>query len=209
MKNIVKLTALLLAVLFAAVMIGCTHEPVKPADPTAAPVDNTETAENTETVDVTDEPVDYHAGQPFDEAFDMAIIYNGVKYPVRVDSAEILAALGDGYEYNESISCVYNGYDKTFQYENITVSTVPDGDTDIIEMFSIFGGDFVTARNIGVGATRDEVTAAYGDNFFDDGYYLTYTKSADPENIGEMRIQFVFTDDVVTEIYVYSPSYSN
>ncbi|MBO4562296.1 MAG: hypothetical protein J5772_01650 [Clostridia bacterium] len=209
MKTLTKVLAVILVIMLSAAFIGCNDKPDPAAEPTEAP-QNTQSAENTEAPADTEPPKqDYHTGEPFDDDFDMAIIVNGVTYHVRVDSAEILAALGDDYEYNESISCVYNGYDKTFEYENITVSTVPDGDTDIIEMFSLFGGEYVTARNIGVGATREEVIEAYGDNFFDDGYYLTYTKSGDPENIAEMRIQFVLTDDVVTEIYVYSPSYSN
>ncbi len=138
----------------------------------------------------------------------MAVVINGKAYPVRVDSAEVLSVLGDGYTYGETVSCVYDGYDKTFAYDGITVSTVPDGGSDIIEMFTITGAAYTTTRGITVGATRDEVIAAYGENYFDDGY-LTYTESGNMDNISEMRIQFLFDGDAVSEIYVYSPSYSN
>lgn len=147
-------------------------------------------------------------GKPFSAKKDMAVIINGKTYPVRVDSADVLSVLGSEYEYGETISCVYDGYDKTFAYDGITVSTVPDGEKDIIEMFTITGSKYTTARNITVGATREEVIAAYGEKYFDDGY-LTYSESADINNISEMRIQFLFDGDTVSEIYVYSPSYSN
>ena len=116
--------------------------------------------------------------------------------------------LGDGYEYGETVSCVYEGYDKTYTYPDIVVSTVPDGDTDIIEMFTINGKSASTTRNITVGATKEEVIAAYGDNYWDDGY-MNYTESGDENNISEMRIQFELENDVVKHIFIYSPSYSN
>ena len=147
-------------------------------------------------------------GKPFSADKDMAIIVGGKKYQVRVDSAQILADLGDGYEYGETVSCLYNGYDKTFAYDDLIVSTVPDGDADIIEMFTITGKSVTTARGITVGATKDEVITAYGEKYWFDGY-MNYTESGDETNISENRVQFQLENDVVTQIYVYSPSYSN
>lgn len=185
MKNLVKLIALILALACAAALVGCKTEPKSDEKP----------------VDMT--------GKPFRNDFDMALVIGGKTYPVRVDSKEVLEALGSDYKYAETISCVYEGYDKTFTYEGIVVSTVPVDDKDVIEMFSVTGGDYKTTRGIGIGASREEVVKAYGENFFDDGWYVTYTESGDPEKISEMRIQFRFVDDVLTEFYVYSPSYSD
>ena len=167
----------------------------------------TDATEAAETQNVTGYTGDI-MGKPFDNDSDMAVVIDGKWYPVRVDSAEVLSVLGDDCKKDETISCVYDGYDKTFTYDGIVVSTVPDGGVDIVEMFTITGGDYTTTRNIGVGATRDEVIAAYGENYWDDGY-LTYTESGDENNISEMRIQFLLENDVVTEINIYSPSYSN
>ena len=147
-------------------------------------------------------------GMAFDEAKDMAVVIDGKTYPVRVDSADVLSVLGDDCVKDEVISCVYDGYDKTFEYEGIIVSTVPVDGKDVIEMFTITGPEYKTTRGITVGATREEVTEAYGENYWDDGY-VNYTESGDPSNISEMRIQFLFDGDTVEEIYIYSPSYSN
>ena len=198
-----KLFAILTALVMLLALAACTHSPSPAVDPDAtegsAPAGSAP-ADPTEVQDM--------KGKPFDNEADMAVVINGKAYPVRVDSAEVLSALGDGYTYGETVSCVYDGDDNPFPYDGIPVSPVPDGGADIIEMFTITGPAYTTTRGITVGATRDEVIAAYGENYFDDGY-LTYPESADIENISEMRIQFLFEDDAVSEIYIYSPSYSN
>lgn len=191
MKKSIVFISLIMIVLLA--LAACGEKPKTP--------EATEAAETQQAQDF--------MGKPFDEAFDMALVINGKTYPVRVDSAEVLSVLGEGYQYDEAISCVYEGYDKNFTYDGVTVSTVPVDGKDVIEMFSVYSADYKTPRNITIGATREEVVAAYGEGFFDDGYYVTYTKSGDPANISEMRIQFRFENDVLTEFFIYSPSYSN
>ena len=104
------------------------------------------------------------------------------------------------------VSCVYDGKDKTFAYDGITVSTVPVDGKDVTEMITITGGDYATLRGIGVGSTIDEVKAAYGEKWFDDGY-LTYSISGDETDIHSERIQFEYSGDTVTRIFIYSPSY--
>lgn len=140
-------------------------------------------------------------------AEDLSVTVKGVNYKLRVDSAPILAALGDEYEYTEVISCVYDGKDKTYTYPGIAVNTVPVEGKDIIEMFTLIDSTYTTSRGIKVGDTRDKVISVYGDKYFDDGY-LTYSTTNDEKDIEAQRIQLLMgADDKVQEIYVYSPSY--
>ncbi|MCR5611443.1 MAG: hypothetical protein K6F68_06405 [Clostridiales bacterium] len=149
-------------------------------------------------------------GSAFKDDADMAVVVGGKTYKVRTDSAAILAALGDGYAYEETVSCVYKGYDKSFDYGDIKISTVPVDDKDIIEMFTILGGDHATVRGVKVGDSRADVLKAYGESFTsDDGYYITYTQNGDPNEFSAMRVMFRMEGDKVAEICVYSPSYSN
>lgn len=71
---------------------------------------------------------------------DLGVEIGGKVYYLREDSAALLAALGDGFEYSEMVSCVYDGKDKTYTYPGITVNTVPVGGKDVIEMITLTDG---------------------------------------------------------------------
>ena len=45
---------------------------------------------------------------------DLGIALDGEVYYLREDSAPLLAALGNEFEYSEMVSCVYDGKDKTY-----------------------------------------------------------------------------------------------
>ena len=137
---------------------------------------------------------------------DLGLELNGETYYLRTDSAPLIAALGDGYEYSEMVSCVYDGRDKTFAYPGLTVNTVPVDGKDIIEMFTLTDGTYATLRGCKVGDSREAVIAAYGEEYFDDGY-INYTLTNDPADIQAERIQFEMSGDTVSTIYIYSPSY--
>ena len=138
---------------------------------------------------------------------DMGIKIGDTTYSIRTDSAPLIEALGPDYEYSYVVSCVYDGDDKTYEYDGIVVSTVPVDGKDIIEMITITSANYTTLRGITVGATLDDIVAAYGDKYFDDGY-ITYTYDNDPENYNTERLQFELDDSgKVATIYIYSPSY--
>lgn len=197
MKKHIRILALVLALVLALALTAC-----------GGSTSGEEPYDDGKDVKTPEQAAAEMMGKPFNNSFDMCVVIDGKIYPVRVDSASVLSALGENCEKTETISCVYDGYDKTFEYDGIIVSTVPVDGKDVIEMFTITGPEYKTTRNITVGATREEVIAAYGENYWDDGY-VNYTESGDPENISEMRIQFLFDGDTVDEIYIYSPSYSN
>lgn len=137
---------------------------------------------------------------------DLGISIGGSAYYLREDSAPLIEALGADYEYSEMVSCVYDGKDKTYAYDGISVSTVPVDGKDIIEVITLTSAEYSTLRGAKVGDTLDAVKAVYGDKWFDDGY-LTYSLSADETDIHSERIQFEYSADTVTRIFIYSPSY--
>lgn len=141
----------------------------------------------------------------FGEA-DLGVEIDSSVYYLREDSSPLIAALGDDYEYSEMVSCVYDGKDKTYTYDGIKVSTVPVDGEDITEMITLTSDKYSTLRGAKVGDSLESVKALYGDAWFDDGY-LTYSISADQTDIHSERIQFEYSLDTVTRIYIYSPSY--
>ena len=137
---------------------------------------------------------------------DLGLAIGDVTYYLREDSAPLIEALGSNYEYSEMVSCVYDGKDKTFVYPGLTVNTVPVDGKDIIEMFTLTDSTYATLRGCKVGDSRDSVISVYGEEYFDDGY-INYTLTNDPADIQAERIQFEMSGDIVSAIYIYSPSY--
>lgn len=137
---------------------------------------------------------------------DLGVEIAGKIYYLREDSAALLSALGDGYEYSEMVSCVYDGKDKTFTYPGITVNTVPVDGKDVIEMITLTDATYATLRGAKVGDALSSLTELYGADYFNDGY-ITYSITNDPADIQAERIQFEPAGDAVGTIYIYSPSY--
>ncbi len=138
---------------------------------------------------------------------DLGVAVDGDSYYLREDSAPLIEALGDGYEYSAQVSCVYDGEDKVFAYPaGIAVSTVPVDGKDVVELITLTTNAYETLRGAKVGDSLEDVKSLYGDAYFDDGY-LTYSLTNDAADIRAERIQFEYAGDVVTRIFIYSPSY--
>lgn len=204
-----KLLVFLLAALLIAAA-GCaapvSAEPAQETLTDAASVEKApETADNSvdDGVAAADAPAAPSGALTEDE---LGIEVDGAVYLLRTDSAAILAALGDDCCYSEQVSCVYEGEDKLYEYDGLDISTVPVDGADVIEMFTLYDAAYSTLRGVRVGDTLESARAAYGENYFDDGY-LTYSLTADPADIHSPRIQFEYEDGTITAIYIYSPSY--
>ena len=119
--------------------------------------------------------------------------YSGTTVQVNTDVSAVLAAFGDEYTYYESNSCAYQGLDKIYTYPLFVIYTYPDGDRDMISSVEIKADVISTEEGIRIGASRDDVTAAYGNDFQDAGNVIKYTK-------GESVLSFVFENDEVSGI---------
>lgn len=87
------------------------------------------------------------------------------------ESPEALIAAAGPMTITEADSCMFDGTDKEFASETLLLATYPigPGGADALETIYVIGGEYVTARGIGLGATREAVIAAYGD-----GYTMDY-----------------------------------
>ncbi len=138
---------------------------------------------------------------------DLGVSIDGKVFYLREDASAVLAALGEDFEYSEMVSCVYDGKDKTYIFDGITVNTVPVDGKDLVEMFTFTSDKYQTLRGAKVGDTLAAVRACYdGAKEFDDGY-LTYSLTGDAQDVNAERIQFEYKGDTVEKVYVYSPSY--
>ena len=157
-----------------------------------------QTSEDTEAVD------DYFVIGEFRE-IDLIFDYNNVSYPLNSEAAPLLEALGSEYTETTAPSCVYDGEDKMFEYDNMTIYTYPTDGIDMIDEIYFFGGDFQTTKDIKIGSTLEEVKEQYGQGF-DKGSTYEYVLSGDKDDVKSPRLTFEISDGKVTGISFYSAS---
>ena len=117
----------------------------------------------------------------------------------------LLVTLGDGYEYSEAISCTYaangvdgkEGMDKTFAYADACIVTYPlKAGGDYVNSIEVYDIGWQTPKGIAVGSTLQDITAAYGSDYVDDGGMIIYY--ADKNNNTSAQLYFVMEGDVVS-----------
>lgn len=141
-------------------------------------------------------------GQSAPAAFsqkDLSLSVNGTTITAETEAQAILSALGDGYDYAEAVSCVYEGMDRTYTYDTCVLYTYPDGESERLMEISCFGGEVKTSRGITLGASRADVVAAYGEPTSELGSTISYELSAQGENL-PAALSFLIRGDAVEEI---------
>lgn len=135
-------------------------------------------------------------------AEDIALTVAGNSVTAETAVEDVLAMLGEDYAYAEAISCVYEGMDKTFSYENVTLYTYPDGETDRLMELYCTGGDVQTSKGIGLGASKSDVVAQYGEDYTEAGSILSYEVSAAGTENLPASLYFLMEDGQVTAIAI-------
>lgn len=133
---------------------------------------------------------------------DVALTIGGSAVTAETTAEDVLALLGEDYVYAEAISCVYEGMDKTFTYENVTLYTYPDGETDRLMELYCTGGDVETSKGIGLGAAKADVVAQYGEGYTEAGSVLSYEVPASSPEYMPASLYFLLENDRVTAIAI-------
>lgn len=141
------------------------------------------------------------AGQPAAEIFesDMILKVGGSTYQCRTNIETVIADLGDGYEYAEGKSCNYDGLDKTYTFPEATFYTNPLPEGDLVNEIYAESDGVTTSRGIAVGASKDDVLAAYGEPAQQDASILIYRLS---DEIGQPSLCFELEGDSVAAIFL-------
>ena len=135
---------------------------------------------------------------PFNEA-DMVFVYNGIGYPISSDVTPLLSLFGEEYDYIPAPSCAFVGEDKQFIYDFATIYTYPMDGVDMINEIYIYGGSYTTSRGIGLGASLEEIKAAYGEAGVEQGSSYYYAVGA-ADDLSSPRLTFELTNGVVSGI---------
>lgn len=135
---------------------------------------------------------------------DLVLTIDGQPFALLSDAALLLKKLGDRFEKTQAESCVYDGFDKTFDYGFLQVYTIPKGKQDLVDGIYLVDDRYVTARGVKVGDSAQAVVKAYGKPPTAEDY--VYNKSGDPANLAEPNLTFIVEDGKVTAVSYYSGS---
>lgn len=128
-----------------------------------------------------------------DESGGFSCIIDGVTARPNTPAADVIAALGDGYELFEAPSCAFQGTDRVYTYSSVIIRTYPMSDVDYISAIEFRNDMLSTREGIFIGNSEDEIRAAYGepDNVLSGG--IEYTKD-------DVTLSFIIRDGVVEGI---------
>ena len=92
------------------------------------------------------------------------ITYNGVKVDVGVEMKNYITKLGN-YTSEDGEACGTDEKDVIYTLSGIEIETHVSGSSEIVRKIEILNDSQKTEKGITIGATRDEVIAAYGKNY--------------------------------------------
>lgn len=81
--------------------------------------------------------------------------------------------IGEADEYSAAKSCLGSGEDKSFTYGGVTIYTKPIDQMDKIYLIEFYGEEALPT-GIAIGSSKDDVIAAYGEDYELDGTEYLY-----------------------------------
>ncbi len=135
---------------------------------------------------------------------DLTFIHSGKSFLLDSDVLPLLESIGSDYEYLQAPSCVYEGNDKSFLYDDFEIYTYPLNGKDLIDEIIVLTPHYETNRGIKVGSSIDDVKKAYGNDYIDQGGLITFSQN--PKDPTSPVIYFYFENDMVASIHYYSAS---
>lgn len=121
---------------------------------------------------------------------DFAVLVKGTAIPLGGDMRNYVGLLGDPDDFASAKSCTEAGEDKVYTYGGAVIYTYITNGADIISLIEVTGGEALPS-GIHIGSTKDEVIAAYGSNYTEDGTELLY-------QIGNKTIGLQMTNEKVS-----------
>ncbi len=171
-----------LLIIVAMLLTGCgtKQEPLDNKEVNDNPVQ-----EDTQKEDKQDDSLKEPSGYAFK--------HNNVSIYMNTNVAPVIESLGECQQYFESESCAFKGLDKTYNYGGFEITTYPLDDKDYISTVYLMDDTVSTPEGVYLGATVDDMIAAYGDNYIESSGSYTYVKD-------DSKLQFIAKDNEIISI---------
>lgn len=118
---------------------------------------------------------------------------NDVSIYMNTDVIPAIDALGEYQHYFEAESCAFKGLDKFYTYPGFEITTYPLDGKDYISALNLMDDTVSTPEGIYLGATVDDMIAAYGSDYVESSGSYTYIKD-------DSKLQFIVMDDEIISI---------
>lgn len=128
-------------------------------------------------------------------AGDYSVTIGGLLIPLGDDMRNYAGLLSEPDAYSAARSCTEDGDDKVYTYGGTTIYTYITNGADIISLIEITGSEYLPS-GIHVGSTKEEVIAAYGSAYIEEGTELLY-------EMGNKTIGLQMTDNKVSFIELF------
>lgn len=197
------LTSLLLISL--TLLSGCIA--AAPITDGSATESATSPASNSAVVETTAQPAEsttLASGPQAMSMADMAIEIDGTLYQLLGEAAGLIAVLGEPAAFSEAPSCLYEGTDKTYEFDDLVVYTITKNGVDLIDGIDLISSRYSTRRGITVGSSRQSIIDAYGEPD-DSEYDLIYWADA-ASGDSSPTLTIMLDQDKVSVISLYSGS---
>ena len=135
---------------------------------------------------------------------DMAIEIDGTSYQLLGEAAGLITSLGEPAAFSEAPSCLYEGTDKTYEFDDLIVYTITKNGVDLIDVIDLISSRYTTLRGITVGSSRQSILEVYGEP--DDSEYdlIYWADSALGDSSPSLTI--MLDQDKASVISLYSGS---
>jgi hypothetical protein len=133
------------------------------------------------------------------------ITVNGKTLKLGENESRLEEVFGKPLNVEEAVSCMFDGFDKTYTFESCTVFTFPaeDGSGNVIDEVW-FSGDNVPEliKGIGIGSSKADVVKVLGDKYFMQGEaMMVYNAENSAEKYDSLpMLYFMIESDAVTGI---------
>ena len=116
-----------------------------------------------------------------------------VTIAMNAPAEEIVNALGEPINYFESASCAFQGIDRIYTYDGFQITTYPLNDKDYISSVMFTSDAVSTSEGLEIGNTKDDMIAAYGEDYTEETGQFTYTK-------GDSKLVILIENDLISSI---------
>ncbi len=112
---------------------------------------------------------------------------------MNAEADPIVEALGEPVSTFEAPSCAFQGTDYIYTYDGFQINTYPLNDVNYVSSVVFMSDAVSTPEGLEIGKTKDDMIAAYGEDYTEEYDQYTYTR-------GDSQLVVLIEDGYISSI---------